>query len=166
MNDERWEWIEGFKGMYEISDLGNIRKHYKNGKEKNMLHETNSKGYKRIMLHKEGKHYRRRVHRLVAEAFVQNPDKKSQINHIDGNKANNSYDNLEWCTQQENLDHAMKNGLIKTVEINIEELKDMYLEKAMTQREIAKKIGCSVSTICTRLKKYGITKTAKQESAR
>ncbi len=65
------------------------------------------KGYKRVNL--RNKTYF--LHRLVAKYFVPNPENKEQVNHIDGNKENNCADNLEWCTNQENRDHAVRNGL-------------------------------------------------------
>ena len=68
-------------------------------------------GYHEIMLN--GKHYR--VHRLVAEAFIPNPNNLPCVNHIDGNKQNNSIDNLEWCTYSENIIHSFKNGLQKKI---------------------------------------------------
>lgn len=76
-------------------------------------HET-KKGYMRVDLYKDGfrKHYK--VHRLVAQAFIKNPDGKSQVNHKDGNKKNNSVTNLEWVTDAENKEHQkrMNEGVI------------------------------------------------------
>lgn len=66
------------------------------------------KGYLKVDLHKNGKRTHMKVHRLVAAAFVPNHLGKAQVNHIDGNKKNNSYTNLEWCTNQENQLHAQK----------------------------------------------------------
>ena len=89
---------------YEITMDGQIiNKH--NGHKR--ILQPNTKGYLRVMI--DGKNIF--VHRLVAEKYVPNPENKPQVNHIDGNKLNNNYKNLEWVTNQENRNHAIKNGL-------------------------------------------------------
>lgn len=89
---------------YEITRNGEIINKHNNHKR---VLQPNTKGYLRVMIN--GKNLF--VHRLVAEKYVPNPDNKPQVNHIDGNKLNNNYKNLEWVTNQENRNHAMKNGL-------------------------------------------------------
>lgn len=69
-------------------------------------------GYKTIVLTKNGTRKSYTVHRLVAMAFIDNPDNKPQVNHIDGNKLNNKADNLEWCSNKENQIHKWKTGLV------------------------------------------------------
>lgn len=89
---------------YEITKDGEIiNKH--NG-HKRVL-QPNTKGYLRVSINKKNLF----VHRLVAEKYVPNPENKPQVNHIDGNKLNNNYKNLEWVTNKENRSHAMKKGL-------------------------------------------------------
>lgn len=120
--EEIWKNIEGYEGLYQVSNLGNIKslkKHRYNGinyyiqNEKLLKLQNDKNGYKVINLYKN-KHIKNfKVHRLVAQAFIPNIEKKSEINHIDGNKQNNRIDNLEWCTETENMKHAFSNNLIK-----------------------------------------------------
>lgn len=99
---EMWRDIEGFEGRYQISSWGRVRN--KDG----MILEpyTNHKGYLKIGLYKDGKDHKKRINRLVAQAFIPNPYNLPQVNHKDGNKQNNSYTNLEWTTDELNRKHA------------------------------------------------------------
>lgn len=113
-NDEIWVDIEEFIGRYQVSNLGNVRSIIDNhGKEKCQLKVPYpcKKGYWYVQLFVKDVHYRDSLHRLVAKAFLPNPDNKKTVNHIDGNKANNHVDNLEWATHSENLLHAHATGL-------------------------------------------------------
>jgi len=107
---EIWKDIEGYEGLYQISNLGNVKSLYfeppiilKSSKD--------SRGYLYVVLSKNGKQKIGRIHRLVASAFICNPKNKPQVNHIDGVKSNNTVKNLEWVTNAENMKHASKNGL-------------------------------------------------------
>lgn len=110
---EIWKPIEEFLGLYEASNLGKIRTIRRwAAKNPKIMTQYNPKGrYQEVHFWKEGSTTIRSVHRLVALAFIPNPENKPQINHIDGNKLNNCVDNLEWCTNSENQRHAYKLGL-------------------------------------------------------
>ena len=105
---EIWKDIKGYDGLYQVSNLGNIKR-----LKDNYIFKVNknSRGYRVVTLTKNKKEKSITVHRLVAQAFIDNPYNFSQINHIDGNKLNNKIDNLEWCTASQNMQHAYKNGL-------------------------------------------------------
>lgn len=103
--------VVGYEGLYIISENGEVRK--SNGKV--VPQHTNKFGYLNVALYKDGKQRQKKVHRLVAEAFIENPSNKPQVNHIDGNKTNNCVENLEWSTCHENINHAYQNGLITII---------------------------------------------------
>ena len=114
--------IESFETLYEIDDLGNVYSLPKKRptpttiyytKERMLKPYVSEKGYLLVDLRGHEKRTIKTVHRLVAEAFIPNPENKPQVNHIDGNKQNNCVDNLEWCTNSENQIHAFKSGLQK-----------------------------------------------------
>lgn len=116
MQNEIWKEISGYEGYFEVSNLGNFRskdrviKYKSNGTRlypgKFLKTETIVEGYQRIVLMKEAIKKRYMCHRLVAQEFVPNPDNKPYVNHINGNKADNRAENLEWVTQSENELHS------------------------------------------------------------
>ncbi len=109
---EIWKDIIGFEGIYQVSNLGNIKSlNYLNtNKEKLLKIQIDKYGYKVISLReKHQKNKIKKVHRLVAEAFIENPYNFTEINHKDENKLNNRVENLEWCTKQYNHDYGTRN---------------------------------------------------------
>ena len=108
---EIWKDIEGYNGIYQISNLGRVKSlgNTKNKKDKIIKPVKNNKGYLRVSLHKSNTLTRMYVHRLVAIAFIPNINNYPQINHIDENKSNNCVDNLEWCTAKYNCNYGTKN---------------------------------------------------------
>lgn len=103
--DEVWRTVAGYDGRYEVSNLGNVRSHY-NGRTKMlkpMISAGKYNGYAMVTLYAAPNIGRKvKVHRLVAEAFIPNPDNLPIINHKDEDRTNNSVDNLEWCTKAYN----------------------------------------------------------------
>lgn len=112
MKKQTWKEIKGFTN-YFISINGIVKK-VKNGKEKILKHFLNEKGYPSVGLYNNSIQKIRRVHKLLAIAFIPNPLNKPFINHKNGIKADFSIKNLEWCTYNENSIHAHKNGLNST----------------------------------------------------
>lgn len=106
---EIWKVIEGFED-YQISSWGRVM-----GKHKIMKQHPNEKGYLMVGLRKNNREYKKRVHRLVAQNFIPNPDNLPQVNHKDGNPRNNSITNLEWTTNTDNNEHAkqQRRGIYK-----------------------------------------------------
>lgn len=100
--------ICGYEGLYMVSNIGEVYSLHKKGYNGlyKMKKEVDVCGYYRVALCKNGKHVHRRVSRLVAEAFIPNPKSKEIVNHIDYDRKNNNVNNLEWCTQKENVIHS------------------------------------------------------------
>lgn len=99
---EIWKNIPNYDGLYQISSYGRV-KSLKYGKERILYQHLTSKGYYIVALSKNGKVNRFLVHRLVAESFIDNPDGKLEIDHINGDKTDNNVKNLHWVTRIENL---------------------------------------------------------------
>jgi len=124
---ENWIPIEGYEGLYEVSDLGNVRsltrivKTHHNGKQPkqgcNLIKSKDSRGYPIVTLCKTGKQKTVRIHRLVALCFIGPPGLSDQVNHINGKKDDNSVANLEWCNASENMKHSFRLGLQKPVRV-------------------------------------------------
>lgn len=121
--DEVWREVKGYEGIYEVSNLGRVRSLERFRKNNGGLQKTpqrllsldrvNHKGYVLVHLSKNGTNKNISLHRLVADAFIPNPGGKAQVNHKDGDKRNNSVDNLEWVTGKENINHAFDAHLFK-----------------------------------------------------
>lgn len=113
-NDD-WKPVVGFETNYIVSKSGVVVStgaYIKSRKGKQVSqHPTTTSTYLYVKLWKEGKMYNRSVHRLVALAFIPNPDDLPVVNHIDGDKTNNHVNNLEWCSHSDNHRHAFANGL-------------------------------------------------------
>ena len=109
MTLEIWKDIDGYEGLYQVSNLGRIKSlNYKRTGRTKILKLVKSNGYLDIILYNNGKCKHYLVHRLVAKAFIPNPDSLPEINHIDENKTNNKVDNLEWCTSKYNSNYGTK----------------------------------------------------------
>lgn len=112
---EIWKDVVGYEGLYKVSNLGNVisLNYRKTNKPKKLSYNVNHKGYLDVHLTKNRTSKHKIIHRLVALAFIPNPNNLPQINHIDGNKQNNNVNNLEWCDNSQNQKHAYKLGLKK-----------------------------------------------------
>lgn len=108
--NEEWRDIGGYEGLYQISNYGRV-KSFARGTVIVRIPAISGDGYLYISTSKNGVHKNLKIHRLVAQAFVPNPEALPCVNHIDGNKLNNLPANLEWCTVAENNRHAIAAGL-------------------------------------------------------
>lgn len=154
---EVWKDIEGYEGIYQVSNLGRVK-----GVERLILSEkrenflvserlfslvTSGNGYSTLVLSKNNTVKRFYVHRLVAQAFIPNPKNKRVVNHKNGVKTDNQVGNLEWNTYKENLHHAIRLGLIdsnneknnasKLKKEDVLEIRRLFDNKIISQKEIS-----------------------------
>ena len=156
MTEEIWKPIEGYEGQYEISSYGRVkslkRPYENNGgiqwtKERILSPGKDKDGYLQVNLHCNGKQHQRKIHRLVAQAFLPNPDNLPMVNHKDEDKTNNNVDNLEWCDHRYNMNYGscidraietrLKNGFIKRT---YPQLRNLLKENIKLYKHITYKI--------------------------
>ena len=133
MKEEIWKDIEGYEGLYQVSNLGRVKrmrfinKNTNIEKERIKSKKIRKDGYLEVALYKNGKGKYIQVHRLVAKSFIPNPKKLPQVNHIDGIKTNNIVENLEWVSISDNAIHSSRVLRNNVSKINQYDLKGRYL---------------------------------------
>jgi DNA-binding CsgD family transcriptional regulator len=163
-----WKYIEGTNEYYSVSDTGLIRSNSRIitdslGRktaypEKILELQINEFGYSSIKLSSAFRSKRFLVHRLVAQAFIPNPDNKPEVNHIDSNTGNSNVSNLEWVTHKENMEHASTQGRMWTATITEKQqelIKEHSLQK-ITQNEIARLLNLDPKTVNIYAQKFGV----------
>lgn len=165
--DEEWRAVVDYEGLYEVSNLGRVRRLdrvYVNPQGTAVPRPARfvsvcraSRGYRGVSLRKDGIQHYRPLHRLIAQAFIPNPDNKPFVNHLDSNPANNSITNLEWVTAKENTHHCIKAGRMRQARgedyknrtklsaAKIHEMDRMKREGAGTS-QIARAMGVALTT--------------------
>lgn len=147
--------IKGYEGLYAVDSNGNVYSLVTNAsRRKRILKPYYKNGYLAVHLYKDGKCKHFYIHRLVAEAFLENKSDYKEVNHIDCNKTNNSVGNLEWCNRARNLKHSYENGLKRQGELHgMSKLKNNEVEEIRkqlgrkSQSELANEFKVSQSTI-------------------
>ncbi len=164
MSKEIWKDVKGYEGYYSVSNRGIVKSldrvidHHGNGlftrKRKGIiLSQYEHKGYFYLTLSLNGVRKKQLVHRVVASTFIQNPENKRTVNHIDGDKSNNNVDNLEWATSAENNQHAYDTGLFTTFGENqptsilkydeVVKIRELHKTGKYLHRELAEMFGMS-----------------------
>ncbi len=141
MTEELWLPVKGYEGLYEVSSLGDIRNTKRNLVKKQFVNPVN--GYMQIQLSKEGVPNSYRVHKLVAEAFIGNPDNKKEVNHINSIRTDNRVENLEWSDRYANMLHAVESGsyVKQQVPVDVFDLNGNLLMSCDSIGEAARRIG-------------------------
>lgn len=166
-----WRSVPGYVGLYEVSSCGLVRsldrrdtssngqRRYYAGRLLNWWLSVG--GYPEVSLCHRGRKSFRRVHRLVAMAFIPNPEGKPEVNHIDGDKTNNRVENLEWATRSENHQHACDTGLhpgparrfgvsnrnAKLTDVGVLEIRRRYAAGGVLQVDLAEEFGVGQAVI-------------------
>ena len=144
--------INGYEGLYMISDKGNVRSLITN---KTMILRVNRAGYLQVCLCKKGTKKWFLVHRLVAEAFVDNPNNYPCVNHINEDKTNNNASNLEWCTYKYNSNYG-KNATIRNTRVNQYDSANNFIREWRSIKDAAEFFGIKyqgISRVCRGLRK-------------
>lgn len=156
LDNEIWRDVVGYEGYYRVSNLGRVRgvgryvsqrqggTQLRRGK---IIHGViNRGGYRHLVLCKDGKQKTLEVQRLVAKAFIENPNNLPCINHKDSNKTNNRPENLEWCTQRENVRHAVKERDRRRIPAEIEAQIRIRHANGENAASISRNLGISYKT--------------------
>lgn len=146
---ELWKDVEGYEGLYMISNLGRVKSLHGSGR----ILKQSGTIYLHVSFNKNGVQKGFLVHRLVGLAFIPNPDGKPEINHKDGDKHNNSVDNLEWVTPQENQLHSIRTGLKEHGENAANNKLTAFEVAEIRKRYVPNKRGCGCRTLA---KQYGV----------
>ena len=162
---ERWKNIFGYDGAYQVSDLGRVRSK-KYGDWMVLKNRKTNCGYLRVMLCKDGNQKNYLVHRLVAQAFIENDNIfNNEVNHKDENKENNRVDNLEWCTSQYNNTYNNIRRRCRENNCKRHKLKELYNPDLTYHENIAifkaNGIECSYRTVFLLRKDLGLAKKRK-----
>lgn len=142
---EIWKDVKGYEGLYRVSNLGKVKSMAKIiGRryvgERLLKQRISTQGYKMVSFCKNYKIFNASVHRLIAEAFIPNPLNKPFINHKNGIKTDNRIENLEWCTQSENVSHDYKIGLNDPMTVEEKTLISMKTKEAMQRPDVQEKL--------------------------
>lgn len=153
---EIWKPVKEFEGLYEVSNLGNVRSlNYHNwGVIHNLTPVESKDGYLRVCLSKDAKQFNKSVHQMVAQAFLDNPNEFSQVNHINEKKTDNRVENLEWCDCMYNNNYGTRNKRISKSKRNTKckaviqlDLQGNFIREWVSLNEIMRVLGFNAAFV-------------------
>jgi hypothetical protein len=135
---EQWKDIKGYEGIYQVSNLGRVKTLSNNASRKERIRKNkiDKRGYSVIILHKNKNRKNCNVHRLVAEAFIPNPENKPCIDHINTIRTDNRVENLRWCTQKENVNNPISLEKMKSSQLGSKHWKSKSVIQFTIEGEI------------------------------
>lgn len=145
--EEIWEDVEGYEELYQVSNFGRVKRVATGRILKGII---SGSGYAQVDLSKHGATSKKLIHRLVAQAFIPNPENKLEVNHIDEDKTNNGVVNLEWVNRQENNNHGTHNEKVsksKSTPIIATHIKSEESKEFYGAREFARQLGLNPSHV-------------------
>lgn len=125
--NEIWKEVKDYEGYYEVSNFGKVRRCFT---EKALKEQISNRGYCLVCLCRDNIKKTISVHKIVANAFIENPENKNTVNHIDFDKLNNHVSNLEWMTTKENINHAHDNGVYKSSDLRKRSVKRKHKDNS------------------------------------
>ena len=150
-----WKPIKGYEGLYEISDTGLVKSLPRHGtwstKPRIMCGSIDNHGYAQVVLTKKGKGVTKKIHKLVANAFLPNPEGLREINHIDEIKTNNNVDNLEWCDRKYNVNYGSRTEKTRKAVIQLTMNEDVIAEYEglrIASAQFGKNAKSRISDVC------------------
>lgn len=150
-----WKQLEYHEGQFYVNRMGEVKNMWTG---RTLVGDVNNAGYFRVGMYHKGKQIRKFRHRIVAEAFIDNPKNLLQVNHIDGDKSNNTVDNLEWVDQSTNEKHAFQNGLKSSCKRNVLVIYNNGQEKTFESiADFSRSVGVSETTAHNWLNKRSAT---------
>lgn len=148
MDKEIWKDVVGYEGLYQVSNMGRVRS-FKRGKVRVLKPNTNKRGYLHVVLSKNNSLKTLRIHRLVAQAFLPNPNNLPQVNHKDEDKTNNIVTNLEYCDAKYNSNYGTRNEKISKIILQIDKNSNVVINIFPSTIAAEKQTGCKQQNICS-----------------